>query len=93
MLIPSYTPPPPPASTQAPQQNAALASAMVTAQKTARPAEVQTSRATVAVAQPDRGRENQGGTFQGYSVDSEAAAVRAKTNGTGTRGTRLNLVV
>ncbi|QJE74384.1 hypothetical protein HHL28_16050 [Aerophototrophica crusticola] len=93
MLIPSYTPPPPPASTPAPQQNAALASAMVTAQKTARPTEVQTSRATAAVAQADRGRENQSSTFQGYSVDTEAGTVRAKTNGGSARGTRLNLVV
>lgn len=96
MIIPPQ-PPPVPATQVAPttpQQNAALASAFVAAQKVAKPTETQTRRATSAVAQGERSRENQHGTFVGRAFDNEAAAVEAETNAhPNGRGAKLDLSV
>jgi hypothetical protein len=83
MIIPSQPLPLPPAQTAqptTPHNNAALATAAVAAQKLAKPTETQTKRAASAVAQADRGREDQDGTHQGYAYDTEAATVQAKAN-------------
>ncbi|WP_155524634.1 hypothetical protein [Oleisolibacter albus] len=95
MLIPPTMPPPVPVTAQAPQHspqaNAALASAMVAAQKLAKPVATQTTRAAAATGKAEASREDQSSTFSGYTVDTEAGAVRAQTPRR--RGTQLNLNV
>ncbi|OYQ35904.1 hypothetical protein CHU95_06485 [Niveispirillum lacus] len=88
MIIPPQPPPLPavqPASTT-PQNNAALATAAVAAQKIAKPTQTQTKRAPSAVAQGDASRETTDSRFVGRAFDSEAAAVEARTNSPPPRG-------
>lgn len=89
MIIPSQPLPTPPAAQPAsttPQNNAALATAAVAAQKIARPTQTQTRRAASAVAQGDAPREGTDGTFVGRAFDSEAATMEARTNRPPPRG-------
>ncbi len=89
MIIPSQPPPPPLTAQTAPsnpQNNAALATAALAAQKVAKPTETQTRRAATAVARGDASREGTGSTFLGRAFDNEAAAVEARTNQQPPRG-------
>ncbi|MFV3127419.1 hypothetical protein [Niveispirillum sp. KHB5.9] len=89
MIIPSHPPPPLPTAQPAsttPQNNAALATAAVAAQKLARPTQTQTRRAASAVAQGEASREGTDGAFVGRAFDSEAAVVEARTNHAPPRG-------
>lgn len=88
MIIPSQPPPLPavqPPSTT-PQNNAALATAAVAAQKVAKPTETQTKRAPAAVARGEASREGTDSAFVGRAFDSEAATVEARTNRPPPRG-------
>jgi len=88
MIIPSQPLPVPttqPASAN-PQNNAALATAAVAAQKVAKPTETQTRRAAAAVARGEASREGTGSSFVGRAFDNEAAAVEARTNQQPPRG-------
>ncbi|MFY8095454.1 MAG: hypothetical protein ACOVN0_18400 [Niveispirillum sp.] len=82
MIIPPQPPPLPPAQPQSstPQNNAALASAAVAAQKIAKPTQTQTKRAPSAVAQGEASREGTDSSFVGRAFDNEAAAVEARSN-------------
>lgn len=89
MIIPSQPAPPLPTAQPAPtnpQNNAALATAGLLAQKVAKPTETQTRRAATAVARGEAAREGTGSTFVGRAFDNEAAAVESRTNQQPPRG-------